>query len=81
MTRPLMTCHELVEFLDRYVEGALGDVERAEFDRHLSVCPPCVAYLDGYRTTIRLVGEAAEAAPETVPDALVVAVLTARRRR
>ncbi len=84
MTRPLMTCRELIEFLDRYVEGALGAEEQREFDRHLALCPPCIAYLETYRESIRLAREAerepAASAPEAMPDELVAAVLAARRR-
>lgn len=79
-----MTCHELVEFLDRYVDGELVSSEHAEFDRHLALCPPCVAYLDGYRAVRGLVRAAespsAAPVPDTVPESLVEAVLAARRR-
>lgn len=83
MSRPLMTCHELIEFLDRYVEGELSDLERAEFDRHLALCPSCVAYLGGYQRSIGLARESGgvEAEAEAdLPEALVRAVLAARRR-
>lgn len=84
MTRPLLTCKQLIDFLDDYVGGALAAEERAEFDRHLALCPACVDYLDGYRETIRL-GRAAlargdEAVPDEVPEELVRAILAARRR-
>lgn len=79
-----MTCHELVEFLDRYVDGDLGSHEHTEFDRHLAACPPCVAYLDGYRAVRGLVRAAespsAAPVPGAVPESLVAAVLAARRR-
>ena len=84
MTRPLMTCRELIEFLDRYVAGELDPVQREEFDRHLALCPPCIAYLETYRDAIRLAREAetepAEGVTGAMPEELVAAILAARRR-
>jgi anti-sigma factor RsiW len=83
--RPLLTCREILDFLSAYLGGELAESARAEFDRHLRVCPACVAYVDGYRATIGLVereahhaGDAATA--EAVPEALVRAILAARLR-
>lgn len=76
-----MTCRELADFLMDYLAEELpGDV-RAAFDRHLSLCPNCVAYMATYRTTIELgrrafADEDAEVAPE-VPPELVRAILAA----
>jgi anti-sigma factor RsiW len=80
--RRLLTCQELIDFLAAYVEGELAADERAEFDRHLAVCPACVDYLHGYRETIRLgqaLGAESELADEA-PEQLVRAILAARRR-
>jgi anti-sigma factor RsiW len=83
MTAPRrVTCEELIEFLAAYVEGELAADERAAFDRHLSLCPDCVNYLDSYRETIRL-GQAAmteSALAEQAPAELIDAILAARRR-
>jgi len=80
-----MTCRELVDFLADYVADELPTSERALFDAHLSECPECVGYLNGYRATIRL-GKGAFAHPDdpvpaTVPEKLVQAILAARRNR
>lgn len=84
MTRPLPTCREVLEFLADYLDESLGAEERAAFDRHLAVCPPCVAYLDGYRETIRLsrtsLRDEDEAALPPLPDELVAAILRSRKR-
>lgn len=83
MTRPRPSCRELIDFLDRYVAGALGPGERTAFEEHLVACPPCTAYLDGYRRTIALVHASAEAEEEAsreAPEELVAAVLAALRR-
>ena len=79
-----MTCRELVDFLGDYVAEELPAAERARFDAHLGECPECIAYLNGYRATIRL-GKGAFAhpddpVPETVPEKLVRAILAARRK-
>lgn len=50
-----ITCREISEFLLAYLERELEPEARAEFERHLNYCPPCVHYLDGYRETIELV--------------------------
>lgn len=81
-----MTCRELIEFLMEYTEGRLAPDVRAEFDRHLSACPSCVAYLETYQQTIALAREslgcgADEQVPGSVPRGLVNAILDARRRR
>jgi anti-sigma factor RsiW len=84
MTRPLLTCKQLLDFLDDYVGDALSPEERAEFERHLGLCPPCVSYLDGYKETMRLgcaaLAPSDDAPPEDVPADLVSAILAARRR-
>ncbi|HVP31359.1 MAG TPA: zf-HC2 domain-containing protein [Myxococcota bacterium] len=84
MSRPHLPCRHVIEFLADYVDGELSTEERSEFDRHLAVCPPCVAYLDGYRATIRLARETllpgAEPEIEDVPEELVAAILRSRRR-
>jgi anti-sigma factor RsiW len=73
-----ITCRQLIDVLTDYVEDALGPSLRAEFDRHLDVCPSCRAYLDGYRRTIAL-GRAAYAPheadrPAKAPDGVLDAV-------
>lgn len=67
MTEPEMTCHELVELVTEYLEGAMAPAERARLELHLTDCQPCRHYLDQMRKTISVVGEIPE---ETVtPEA------------
>jgi anti-sigma factor RsiW len=50
-----LTCREIIlEHLDDYLDGTLSPEVVEEFERHLSVCPPCVAYLNTYRRTREL---------------------------
>jgi predicted anti-sigma-YlaC factor YlaD len=79
-----LTCREFVDFLDDYLARSLAGEALASFEKHLSDCPPCVAYLQTYEQSIRM-GRAAlkgsdERVPEAVPEDLVQAILAARRR-
>ncbi|MFZ4576509.1 MAG: anti-sigma factor family protein [Phycisphaerales bacterium] len=80
-----ISCRELIDFISDYLEGSLNESQRAEFDRHLSVCPPCVRYLDAFRTTVMLAkgaGAASEPRPlNPVPPALRDAIREARRQQ
>jgi len=78
-TDAYITCRELIEFLDAYVANELAAERRHEFDRHLSVCPSCVAYLHSYRETIRLT-RAADDVVVDAPSAVIAAILAAIRR-
>lgn len=55
-----LTCKELVELVTAYFEDALSADERLRFERHVSVCPGCSAYMEQMRQTITLVGELRE---------------------
>lgn len=78
-----ITCRELIDFIADYLDGTLAPESRHEFDRHLAVCPPCVAYLDGYKKTVALGRAALESSndPATghVPEGLLHAIRAARR--
>ena len=83
MERPVLSCRELIDFLAAYLDGELAPETRADFDRHLSLCPSCVDYLASYRETIRLGKRACEPdaeLPADVPSELVDAILASRRR-
>ena len=78
-----MTCREFAGFMADYLSGELSADVRARFEQHLNVCSNCVKYLAGYADTIAL-GRAAfkdddDEVPGEVPNALVKAILAARR--
>lgn len=78
-----LTCRELIDFLDDYVEHRLDPAARARFDDHLSRCAPCVRYLRSYQGTMRAVAVAcggAEASAAQAPEQLIAAILAARPR-
>ena len=76
------TCEQLIAFLDDYLDGRLDEETLAAFERHLSICRSCVAYLASYRETIRI-ARAATLAPVIVvddaPEELVSAVMASIR--
>ena len=81
--RPTITCDEVITFLADYLDGQLDPSKVLEFERHLSVCDSCVAYIAGYQETIRLARETANPPTlhlEDVPKDLVAAILATVRR-
>lgn len=79
-----MTCREFTQFIIDYRSGDLGASERARFAHHLAACVNCQRYLESYDATIRLGKHAFDdenaAVPPDVPDALIKAMLSARRQ-
>ncbi len=71
-----VTCIEVVELMSDYIEGALSPSERARFEEHLSLCPPCRDYLAQVQATI--VG-AAGLTEDDVPPKTMDALLDAFR--
>jgi predicted anti-sigma-YlaC factor YlaD len=56
MTPVEMNCRTLVELVTDYLEGALSEGEGIAVEAHLAECEGCTAYLEQFRTTIRLTG-------------------------
>jgi anti-sigma factor RsiW len=50
----MITCRDLVDLLYDFVSGELAPERRQEIERHLRDCPPCLAYCETYRITIRV---------------------------
>ena len=74
-----MTCQQLIEFIGRYRDNELAEDERTEFDRHLAICPSCVAYLKTYEQTVLLAKASADKpVPPDVPESLVKAILASK---
>ncbi len=79
-----MTCRELIEFVMAYLDRELPEGQRAEFERHLAVCPSCVNYLETYKITVEMCRAACrddldKPVPSSVPAGLVEAILRARK--
>jgi anti-sigma factor RsiW len=78
----MITCRELIDFLDDYVANDMEPSRRRTVDEHLAICPECVRYVDSYRRTIAM-GRAAfddpsAPAPSDVPPKLLRAILASR---
>jgi anti-sigma factor RsiW len=56
MTESEITCHQLVELVTDYLEGAMPADERERLELHLSHCTRCRRYLRQMRKTIETVG-------------------------
>ena len=67
-----LSCQELVELVTAYLEDALSEDERTQFEQHLDACANCRVYLEQMRTTIELVGrlDADSLAPEAERELL-----------
>jgi anti-sigma factor RsiW len=59
------TCHEVIEIITDYLEGALRTDDRRRVEEHLALCEGCTAYLEQMRETIRLTGMLTE---EQIPE-------------
>jgi anti-sigma factor RsiW len=55
-----LTCREVVELVNDYLERTLSLGERARFERHLDDCPHCVTYLQQLRATVAATGRLRE---------------------
>jgi hypothetical protein len=59
-----MTCHELVELVTTYLEGALPPEEHDRFEAHRQQCPGCRAYVSQLRLTVSSLGQLQSSAEE-----------------
>jgi len=75
-----LSCRELVEFLDDYVEDRLPAERLAVFERHIRVCGDCKDFIAGYRLAQRAVCVTlADQVVVPLPEELVRAILAARK--
>jgi anti-sigma factor RsiW len=79
-----MTCREFADFMMDYFDGALPSDVLQKFEWHISRCPNCRTYLAQYESTIAAersaFAEADETLPPDVPEDLIQAILSTRRR-
>jgi anti-sigma factor RsiW len=74
-----VTCRDGVELLMEYLEGVLPESQRQRIEAHVAGCPRCVAFVDSYRQTPRIVRSATAA---DLPDDVAASLrrfLTERR--
>lgn len=78
--KPYIPCEEVITFLWAYLGGELPPEKAEEFERHLSVCPSCVNYIETYKKTVELSrGTFQPEEAEEMPEDLLRAVMAARR--
>jgi anti-sigma factor RsiW len=65
MSDRALTCHEVIEIITDYLEGALPVDHRRRVEEHLAICDGCTTYLEQMRETIRLTGMLTE---EQIPE-------------
>jgi anti-sigma factor RsiW len=69
-----ITCQELTEFVNDFIDGVLGADETALFEQHLNFCDGCDWYVDQMRATVAAVGRIEPAdVPADVRDKLLAA--------
>lgn len=77
----LLTCREIIDFIEAYRNNELPPEQRKEFKIHMDLCPPCIAYLDTYEQTIQMERKCREdPAGGAVPPELIKAILAAREK-
>lgn len=76
----MLTCRELTELVDHYIDGRLGFWERAKFQMHVVMCDSCRHYIAQLRATREALGKLPEPEmPEDVRDELLERFRTWKR--
>jgi anti-sigma factor RsiW len=66
-----ISCKEIVQIVNDYVEGLLPPPEREAVELHLNLCDGCTDYLEQLRLVIALTGELpADALPRELEEEL-----------
>jgi hypothetical protein len=53
----LLTCQEIVNLVTEYLEDSMNPQLRVSFEKHVTICPACRAFLSQMRETIRISGQ------------------------
>jgi predicted anti-sigma-YlaC factor YlaD len=79
-----MSCEDFHRFMAEYLDGELCGEQHEFFHAHIDRCPPCVEFLDTYKSTVDL-AKRCECADEQesgkIPEGLVQAILATRKIR
>lgn len=80
----MITCGQLEDFLNDYLDGTLSVRRRVAFELHLVVCEECITYLSAFKKTIGLTAgvflDSDAAVPADVPEDLLNAVMDSLSR-
>ena len=75
-----ISCREIVQIVNDYLEGVLPVGEREAVELHLNLCDGCTDYLQQLRLSIALTGEVpADALPPELEEALCFAFRSFQR--
>jgi hypothetical protein len=75
------TCRQITNLVYDYVTERLRPIVKKDFERHLRLCPDCVAFLNTYRTTVAATRRLqAKDIPETVRSNLLKFLRTRVKR-
>jgi len=68
----MICCKECLELLHDYLEGALSPNVSASLEEHFEDCPPCIAFINTYRSTTDICRAALKdiEIPDTVKEKL-----------
>lgn len=53
----MICCKECIELLYDYLEGNLSEEAAVSLEEHFQDCPPCIAFLNTYKSTTRVCRE------------------------
>ncbi len=69
----MISCRDVSQILQDYIEDELPDSERRSIDMHLALCKECRVFLSTYKETVHLVGRIPDTPmPKEFSDHLVV---------
>lgn len=60
MSDPGYSCQQIVDLVTEYLDGGLSVVDRAAFERHVAICPPCRGYLSQIRRVTMIAADLRE---------------------
>ena len=64
----MICCKECIELLHDYLEGELDPGINTSLEEHLADCPPCVAFVNTYKSATRLCKTTLQS--KDIPDAV-----------
>ncbi len=69
----MICCKECLDLLCDYLEGNLGAETTKLLEEHFEDCPPCIAFLNTYKSTTKICRETLNQVkiPEPVRDSLL----------
>jgi anti-sigma factor RsiW len=75
-----LSCKQLVQGLDDYLDGDLSAPKKLVFDRHLAECTDCTQFLETYNAGREQLGTFFPACDfiEDAPEGLIKAILSAQ---